>query len=619
MTTSRTFRILGRVIERESRRGIAELRVEAWDKDLIIDDLVGSAVTESDGTFQISFDETYFREICLDRRPDLYFKVFSQANLIKSTESSVLWNVATHETEVVIEIATSAEARTATAESTQVSGAPFPPYEIVGEARDDRNEDRVPRAPIGPQRGLFTPTFQEFRLLELTSDPDEARTRGGAANPVIFDRDTPFGNRVTFTGIPPDMSGAMRDNVVLMTGNTFAALSTDGGNTFTALDPTTIFPSAPTRDAAGNLLDNGLCCDQVIQYAPSIDRFIWLMQFCGTGANCLQGINKLRIASASPADIISSGGTAWTYWDFTSGLFNLGNMDYPDMSLGSNFLYVSVDVVGQGLLVFRIPLAQIQNGGTIDINFTNPADSAVAYGGHVSQNTGDAVFWAGHVSTSRMRVFNWQENSGQYAWRDIDINSWQNSDYSSPCPDGTDWLNFLRGFPGSAVIGATRRLGGGNFGGSESEVYFAWTAARGGGFPHPHVQIVQIDTANWSVTNQWQIWNPDHAFAYPCLATNTNQEIGISLGWGGNTFFANHAVGILGDFVVWFSEASDATLNRWGDYVSVRQASPKTALYAAVGYSVLNNTPPATGTRFNPRYVLFGRESDINPPPPPPR
>ena len=436
-------------------------------------------------------------------------------------------------------------------EPNQVSGAQFPPFEITGEPLTSRNEDRVPPVPIGPLRGPFAPTFQGVIPLQLRADLAGAAGEGAAGDPVIFGEDTPFGNKVSFSGIPPDMSGAMHDNVVFMTGNTFAALSTDGGKTFTSLNPTAIFPSGPTRDAAGNLLDNGLCCDQVIQYAPQIDRFIWLMQFCGTGAatggTCLQGINKLRIASASPTDIVNSGGTAWTYWDLTSATFNLGNttMDYPDMSIGTNYLYVSADKVGTGLLVMRIPLSQIQSGATINIGYTNPSDSTIAYGGHLSQNTSDTVFWAGHNNTSQMRVFSLPENSNQYSWRNININSWPNSDYSSTCPDTgkTDWLNFLSGFPGSAVIGATRRFGGGAFGGPASEVWFAWTAARGGGFPHPHIQVVQIDTSNWSVTKQWQIWNGNFAFAYPCLATNANQEIGISLGWGGNTFFANYAVG----------------------------------------------------------------------------
>jgi len=512
----------------------------------------------------------------------------------------------------------SAESSKASANANIVSGAKFPPIEIKGEVGG--NEDRVPIVPVGPMRGSYAPTVQGCSPNEMKLDSAGLPPAGGAGNPVVFGQDSPLGVAVTAT--PPDMSGAMNGDVVLISGNVFAALSTDGGKHFTSLNPTTIFPSGPTRDSAGNLLDNGLCCDQVIQYAPQIDRFIWLMQFCGTGGatpggSCLQGINKLRVASASTADVVSSGGTAWTYWDLTSGLFNLGNttMDYPDMSIGSNSLYVSADAVGTGLLILRISLAEIQQGGTITINFTNPSDSSTAYGGHICQDTTDAVFWAGHVNTSRMRIFNWQENSGQYSWRDIDINSWPNSDYSSSCPDGTDWLNFMSGFPGSAVIGTARRFGGGFFPGPPSEVWFAWTAARGGGFPHPHVQVVQIDTSNWTVTNQWQIWNPNHAFAYPCLATNGNQEIGISLGWGGNLYFASHAVGILGDFVVWYSEQSNAAINRWGDFVTARQATPRNNLYCGVGYSVLKNTPPATGIRFNPRYILFGRESDVNPPP----
>lgn len=86
------LRISGRIVDRNTRQGITGLRIEAWDKDLFIDDLVGSDETDAEGRFQIEFTESYFRELFFDREPDLFFKVFSDGELIKSTEDSVLWN-----------------------------------------------------------------------------------------------------------------------------------------------------------------------------------------------------------------------------------------------------------------------------------------------------------------------------------------------------------------------------------------------------------------------------------------------------------------------------------------------------------------------------------------------
>ena len=454
----------------------------------------------------------------------------------------------------------------------------------------------VPTGPFVPPDGP-PPGGTEVVGAEITTLLDFLSQDGVAFSltdppPIVFKANNSIGLTANVSGTA-EPSGASGGGVIFITHNWRAAFSTDGGVTFTQLDPTTIFPA----DAIG------FCCDQVVQYIPSIDRFVWLLQ--GTG---------YRLATASPQRIKNSNGTSWTYWNLTQGLFgSCTGFDYPDMSTGNTQIYMSWDAGGSasgcgGLQVVRTSFAGIGAQGTITLGFTKPSNSPMAWGSHLMHNTDDEVFWAGHNNSSNMRIFSLAENSNSYFWRDKGISSWpNNSPLTSNTPDSMNWINFLMnpttqnpggGFPKNQVLGSTR-VG--------NQLWFAWSAGTNNNFPQPHIQMVVLDrNNNFNKLQQVQIWNPDYAFAYPALARNAcSNEIGLSFEYGGGGHYENHVVGFWGDFVAYQTTNSNLGSTRFGDYVSIRQAPPTETdpgnLFTAYGYG--RRTPGTSDVH----YVLFGR------------
>ncbi len=85
------YNIHGLVIN-QNGHGVPNLKVEAWDKDLLIDDFLGSAITNNQGEFSITFDSSKFREFFLDKSPDVFFKVYHNGDLIRDTSGELICN-----------------------------------------------------------------------------------------------------------------------------------------------------------------------------------------------------------------------------------------------------------------------------------------------------------------------------------------------------------------------------------------------------------------------------------------------------------------------------------------------------------------------------------------------
>src|SRR5262245_607142 len=87
------FSIQGTVRDGETGAGVPGLFVKAFDKDLLFDDLLGSAITGADGSFVITTESSDFREF-FEVRPDLYLRVFHRDRVreIWSSKDAVRWS-----------------------------------------------------------------------------------------------------------------------------------------------------------------------------------------------------------------------------------------------------------------------------------------------------------------------------------------------------------------------------------------------------------------------------------------------------------------------------------------------------------------------------------------------
>jgi hypothetical protein len=516
-----------------------------------------------------------------------------------------------------------AEARTA-------EGAVHPPSEIPERVPSEPTARPMPERPTGepapdnPSVAIADPFGRVIlRNASTRANADEVSFVRVSNEPLTF-ADTKGGS-------PWDPSGASVDQakgaqVVFLTGNLYALLSTNGGATFMHLDPTTIFGNIPLD---GMPMDQGLCCDMNLTYIPSLDRFVWVLHTKGSQVGVriveidgrkrrlpINGFNRLRVATATAQQVVASGGTSWTYWDMTTAMFGLGNMaflDYPDVSFTDQFLHISVNETNSGgLFVIRVPLADVQSGGTIHIGYTDPNDGTSAFGARLAHQSPDAAYWFDHVTYNKVRIFEWRDNSSTYSWRSRTIGPWATGSLTSMVPDGvTNWLEANT----TAIRGATVQ-GDVNVGsGVLRTILIAWNAGSAGTFTQPYVRMLPVarltagNLVQWGTGQSSQIWNPTVAFNHAHLATNSNGEVGVSLGAGGPGSHATPVAGFVGDATLYVTGVSTTSLVRYGDYTAIRPHWPNSKLFSVSDYYL---EAAGMGFRVRHQYRLFGRNGDVD-------
>ena len=221
-------------------------------------------------------------------------------------------------------------------------------------------------------------------------------------------RDVSFGATIqaNTSGATGEPTVANSGATVFATGNWWAAISADGGQTFSFINPFTMFPAS----------FGGFCCDQVTVYDPSRDIFIWSLQYISSGT-AGAGQNLFRIAVAHPSEALKGN---WFFYDFVSAANT--EYDFPGLCLSNDFVYYFTNRGPFGAsfvndsFVFRFPLDPLSTGAGFGFSFLDFGANGIAnLSWRCATGARDIVYFASHNSTSQVRVFNWPENSGGLA------------------------------------------------------------------------------------------------------------------------------------------------------------------------------------------------------------
>jgi CARDB len=429
-----------------------------------------------------------------------------------------------------------------------------------------------------------------------------------------------------------EQSVATTGSIVLYTSNNRDAISTDGGASFSPLDPATLFPTA-----AG-----GFCCDQVVTYLPRRKRFVWVLQYWGGDGGVFSDrrSNVIRVATATAKEALNS---QWTYYDFVPSDFgfrkphfstSFPQLDRAHLTFTRGSIYLTADGWGSkgksflGTALWRIPQGQLGKG-TIGYQWLQlPKTASKVRPAQEASDKSPVQFLAGAATTSRLDVFRWTDADNFVSMQEVDVGTIATEDTTSRDPARVNWMDRYGKQAGAVVTGAHagnsllfgwmygRRAKVINDDGSESSVKLHDQPGLG-------FAVINTDTNPLKRVAGAHIEFADFAAALPLLRMNTDGATALSFMYGGPGGYPSHAVGFLIGYSAAQTVAGQSPLlepSVGGDYVGLTNIRG-TQCFAAAGSATKRRQSLFFRNYIDPHYIVFGRESAhcaVPPPPPPP-
>jgi len=383
---------------------------------------------------------------------------------------------------------------------------------------------------------------------------------------------------------------------VFYSGNWYASLSVDAGKTFQYINPYTAF----TWPAGMNF-----CCDQIVIYDPGRDCLFWLLQSTKDGAG--ENVHILAVAN-SFSDIENQNWYTYTFTAANLGATNGCWLDFPDLVLGENYLYLTANYLGNEheATIRRLPLDELSTASGFSYSFFKRPwpDQWVFRPTHGASTT---MYFAAHnnEATNSLRIYHWTED-GDFGGDNVAVAAWDNGYRIADGPDGKQWLNH---FPSSGgyVLGAWY---------TEGTIGFMWCAAQDGSHSYPYVRVARFNESNRTLINEPDVWSSVTAWAFPSVNVNGRGDIAGSIMYGGGTLYPSCAVFIWDDYSGtppgWevHSSASGTSgpgIDRSGDYLTTRICYPYENTWMGTAFTLQGG---GLNTNAVPRFLWYGRERD---------